>query len=168
MRHGVPDPGWKSGPSYDEPTSDEHEFEHGQSKNVDWDGFGVDEVEEVDGEPLVVIHTHSSCMRAGCDATMTQRHLFTTKPLHQDKVELLQSASGRDEIGVYVSEHAELVGPNTIEIPIEPGIDNVDPMISHRLTDTTFKISAEKTLTNPPNGACYGSTRRKPRPERRG
>lgn len=140
MRRGrLSDPAWKSGPREPSPTDSEHaifpeDFEHNPT---DWDGFGVDEAEMVEGEPLVALQEVAVCTRDGCDATHKRRLLFTTEPLSDAEERALDIVSGVDEKGVYVVENGERIDMETI-----------------RVDDTT--ITAEMVIENEPSGPCYG------------
>ena len=146
MGRRLSDPAWKSGPTHPEPTSSEHGI-HPEDfgRNSDWDGFGVDEAEQVEGEPLVAIQEVATCSRDGCDATHKRRLLFTTQPLSDDEKHALDLVSAPDEPGAYVHEHAERIDMETIEI------------------DET-SISAEKIIENEPSGPCYGHVEPDPEP----
>lgn len=142
------EPNWKSGPKEQKPTSDEHaihpeDFGHARA---DWDGFGKEEAESVEGVPLVALQEMATCSRDGCDAAHKRRLLFTTQPLSDAEKHALDIVSGPDEPGVYVHEHGERVGPETIEV------------------DDT-QITAERIIEDEPHGACYGHVEPDPEPK---
>lgn len=146
-RQRISDPTWKSGPTHKEPNSSEHAIhsEDFGSGGFDFDGFGVDEAESVEGEPLVTIMEMAVCSRDGCEAVHTRRLLFTTQPLSEDEKYALDAVSG-GEVGAYAFDHAERVGPESIEIG-------------------GTQITAERIIENEPEGQCCGRVEPDPEPE---
>jgi hypothetical protein len=150
MARRVSDPAWKSGPTYQEPTDSEHDIrpEDFGSGGFDFDGFGVDEAEQVEGDPLIVIQESATCSRDGCDATHTRRLLFTTQPLSDAEEHALDIVSG-GEPSAYVWDQAERVGPESIQV------------------DET-RITAETVVTSgnyESKGSCYGGVEPDPEPQ---
>jgi hypothetical protein len=147
-RGRLSDPSWKSGPSNPEPTSSEHAIhpeDFGQS-SADWDGFGVDEAEQVEGEPLVALQEVATCTRDGCDATHKRRLLFTTHTLTDEEEARLHRHSEPHGLNVYVHDHGERVDIETIEV------DGIS-------------ITVEEIIENEPQRACYGHVEPDPEPE---
>lgn len=136
----------RTAPTEQTPTDSEHDIHESDFVDADWDGFGIDEAESVDGEPLVALHESAECARDGCDAAHTRRILFTTEALSDDEKRALDAVSGPDDPRDYVWEHGERVGPRTIEV------------------DGT-KITAERTIENEPLGPCYGHEEPDPEPQ---
>jgi hypothetical protein len=161
MGRRLSDPAWKSGPTHPEPTSSDHAIapEDFGCGGFDFDGFGVDEAEQVEGEPLVVIMEQAVCSRDGCDAAHERRLLFTTQPLSDFEKFALGSLSAPDTPAVYVHEHAERVGPETIEVHVEN--DNYG-------AEMDVQITAERTIEDEATGSCYGRVEPDPEPEWRG
>lgn len=143
--NGVSDPSWKSGPTYDKPTSDEHAIHSDDFVDFDFDGFGVDEAMLVDGDPLVVIQESAQCSREGCDAVHTRRLLFTTQPLDLFEKYILAALSGA-EYGPYVLDNAERVGPETIIVG-------------------DIEVRAETAVENEAVGSCHGCVEPDPEPQ---
>lgn len=134
----VSDPSWKSGPKERKPTATDHAItEEDFAHAFDFDGFGVNEAEMVDGEPLVAIRESVECHRDGCDAVHRRSLLFTTKPLSDDEKHALRIVSGVDTPAAYVAHNAERADVETIEV------------------DGTA-ITAEKIVENEPSGSCFG------------
>jgi len=102
----------------------------------DWDGFGVDEAERVNGEPLTAIQEVQVCHREGCDATRTRRLLFTTEYLTDEELAALREVAEYD-IGEYVWDNGERVDAETIEV------DSVG-------------ITGEDTVVDEPPNVCHG------------
>jgi len=66
-------------PTYVEPL---HDTDHELSEpTFDIDGFGVSQVDMVDGDELFVVVEQSVCCREGCDGGRRVEHLFTTESL---------------------------------------------------------------------------------------
>lgn len=144
-RHRLSDPAWKSGPREPRPTDSEHAiFPEDFAHEFDFDGFGADEVEQVDGEPLITIQEVAVCARDGCDAAHRRRLLFTTEPISDAEKHALELASGVDEPAAYVHEHAERIDLETIDV-------------------NDISITAEKIIEDEPSGPCYG--RHEPEPD---
>lgn len=139
MGRGLSDPSWKSGPTYPEPTSDEHALDC-EPSGSDWDGFGKSEAEDVEGEPLVALQEYYSCHRDHCDEGMTRRLLFTTYYLTDEAEEALREAAPHD-LGEYVWDKGERVDVDTIEVPVEGGV---------------IGVTVEKTIEDDALGPCYG------------
>lgn len=74
-RNRLPDPSWKSGPSYPEPTSSEHAISP-EPAGWDHDGVGRKEAERVDGEALCAVREAYSCSRDGCDTDARKDHVY--------------------------------------------------------------------------------------------
>jgi hypothetical protein len=147
MGRRLSDPAWKSGPTEPEPSASEHAI-HPEDfgSGFDFDGFGVDEAEQVEGEPLVTIQEVATCSRDGCDAAHRRRLLFTTHTLTDAEEDALHRDAGLSDGAVlaeYVHEHAERVDVETIEV------------------DGTH-ITAEQTIEDEPHGACYGRVEPEP------
>lgn len=138
-RGTIPDPSWKSGPTYPEPTASEHAIDP-QPDGADFDGFGVDEAERVEGEPLVAIQEVHYCARDGCDEGLIRRRLFTTYYLTHEEEEALRDTAGC-ELAEYVWEHAERTDVETVKIPIDGG---------------PLYITEETSVEDQPHGECYG------------
>lgn len=142
-RRGVPDPKWKSGPTYPEPTSDTH-FISEESQGYVWDGFGQDEAEQVEGEPVVVVHERYSCSRDNCDEAETRRLLFTTWTLTDSEMSHIESHVDVP-LSEFVYEFGERVDEETIEVEV---------------SGRTIGISVEETITHEAVGKCYGDPHR--------
>lgn len=140
------DPAWKSGPKERPPSSSEHAL-HPSSSGHDFDGFGQDESEMVDGEPLIAIQECRQCARDGCDAREKRRLLFTTEPLSDAEKQALDIARGHDSRSAHVHKNAERVDYETIEVG-----------------GTT--ITAEEIVTDEAKGSCYGRVEPDPEPRR--
>jgi hypothetical protein len=142
MRGRLPDPSWKSGPKEPKPTSSEHAIhpEDFGGAPADWDGFGVNEAEQVEGVPLIVLMESATCSRDGCDASHSRRLLFTTHTLTDEGEAALRrhaSLSTDEGIAEHVWEEGERVDVETIEV------DGIG-------------ISVEQTIEDEPHGSCYG------------
>jgi hypothetical protein len=141
------EPDWKKGPTYGEPTSTEHAIspeDFGQ--HFDLDGFGRDEAEMVDGDPLVAIQEVAQCSREGCEAAHRRRLLFTTQPLSEKAQYVLRTVSGPDGPSAYAFDHATRVGPETIQVG-------------------SMEIQAEHIVDDEPTGACHGTVQPDPEPQ---
>ena len=148
MGRGLSDPAWKSGPTYPEPTASDHaihpeDFGH---SGGDWDGFGVNEAEMVEGVPLVAVQEVATCSRDGCDATHKRRLLFTTHTLTDEEEATLRANAydtSDESLAEYVHEEGERVDIETIEI------DGIG-------------VSVEETVENEAEGPCYGRVEPEP------
>lgn len=143
-RRTLKDPAWKSGPTHPEPTSSEHAIDP-QPTDHDVDGFGVDEAEMVEGEPLIALQESHGCGREGCDATHTHRILFTTDTLNEAEMARLDWLRGTDELSSYVYDNHERVDQETIDV------DGI-------------QITAETIETDEATGPCYGIEEPDPEP----
>jgi hypothetical protein len=153
------EPAWKSGPTYEEPTSSEHAIssDNFRLEYADWDGFGRDEEAMVEGDPLVVLMERAECSRDGCDADYRRRLLFTTHTLTDENVILLAALSGAKPMAEYVSEHGERVDEETIEVPINAEAPS---------KMSTLSVSAERVNDDEPRGDCYGRSEWVPNDDR--
>lgn len=143
MGRRLSDPDWKSGPTYPEPTSSDHDIWSDEPSGEDFDGFGVNEAKSVDGEPLLAIQEVHNCGRDGCDAQLMRRHLFTTEDLTPTEEVALRGVAG-DSVELmanYVFENAERIDIDAIEVPLEEG---------------TLIINAEQCIEDAPRGDCFG------------
>lgn len=147
-RRSIPDPAWKSGPTEPKPTSSSHaiapeDFAHAP---FDFDGFGRDEAEAVDGEPLIVIRERVECRREGCDAAHSRSMLFTTHTLGDDDETRLRrdsSLSADAALAEHVWEHAERVDVDTIDV-------------------NGVTITPERIIEDEASGPCYGRVEPEP------
>jgi hypothetical protein len=51
---------------------------------ADIDGYGVEEIEKVDGEPLCVVRAVRGCRRDGCERQEVGKHFFTLEDVPAD------------------------------------------------------------------------------------
>lgn len=141
-RNSVPDPSWKSGPPEPKHTHSDHDIWPEDFGEGDIDGFGRNEIEEIDGEPLITIQEAAWCGRDGCEAVHTRRLLFTTDPLTDDEVSRLTEAADPDELGAYAWEHATRIDRDMIEIAMDDG-ENIT-------------VVNETVIEEEPSSTCHG------------
>ena len=142
MRGRTPQP--PTSPSYPEPTSSEHSTDYHDTE-YDFDGFGVDEDEQTDGEPLIVVQEMFTCLRDGCDAAEYKRHLYTTESASDELLTVIEYAA-EYENDVYVWENVEVVDYDEV------------PILTVEVGEDTFGyMYPEDTVSDGDlSGPCYG------------
>lgn len=163
-RNQVPDPSWKSGP----PEPNHHHSEHAidpEPAGYDFDGFGRDEMEEVDGEALVTIQEAYSCHRDGCDAMPRKRHLYTSLEASTWLHKACERAGhgGLDVEPTYNDEWSELAVEYFAMNATIVDYDHV-PIVGVEFGEDTFGyVYPEVTKEDDFSGSCYG--RSEPNPD---
>jgi len=152
----ISDPAWKSGPPEPTHSHSEHAIYEDDEAPYDIDGFGVDEVEMVEGEPLVTIQERRTCHRDGCDASHVRRLLFTTEGLTDAQQRRLERHSGADDLAAYAHERAERIDVETIRVKLSgESPDSVENSSDDESVDG-IPISAERIVEEEPVGQCNG------------
>lgn len=113
-RNRLPDPSWKSGPTYPEPTSSEHAIDP-EPAGWDHDGVGRKEAERVDGEALCAVREAYSCSRDGCDTDARKDHVYALSDVSERVQQAARHAiswtdePGTEDIVEYLAIHATIV-----------------------------------------------------------
>lgn len=157
-RNKVPDPSWKSGPTYPEPTASEHRLN--EESDIEIDGVGINEAEQIGGEPLCAVREYLSCTREGCDANLDKNHVYALSD---------------------VSERVQQIARNAIDWVDEPADEDVmewlaadvsiidydeTPIIGFEIgEDTVGYVYPQTTIESDElGGACYGKDDYVPEP----
>lgn len=165
MPNRLSDPSWKSGPKEPKYSHSDHAIEpDGVSGGFDLDGFGREEVELVEGEPLVTVMEAWYCSREGCDEYLQRRHLYTLQNVEDRTMQILRHAVPY-EISEYIWDKAIIVDYD--ETPIlgvylgDDDVDNVAGRPGHMNWNNPNCIGyiyPERTVTDEPTTTCHGRT----------
>lgn len=93
-----------------EPKYSHSEHEIHEPCGYDIDGFGVSEVDKIDGEPLTVVQEAYTCSREFCDHSPSVRYLYGTTAVSPRLRAACEYAAGDDGVWYeYAGTHCEVV-----------------------------------------------------------
>lgn len=155
-RNRLPDPSWKSGPSYPEPTSSEHAIGP-EPAGWDHDGVGRDEAERVDGEALCAVREAYSCSRDGCDTDPRRNHVYALSDVSERVQQSARHAIDyTDEPGT--EDIVEYLAINATIVDYDEG-----PILAFHFGDDEFGyVSPHFTDEHGFGGPCYGHVEPEP------
>lgn len=151
-RGRLPDPSWKSGPTYPEPTDSEHAIDP-QPIGHDLDGVGVGEAERIDGAPLLAVREAYVCLREGCDVDANKVHVYSLddvgaepKRAAREVCEQFEGPTSDDDILVTLAERAFIIEH-----------DGEEPIIGFDFGGEELGyVYPQETIESGFGGACYG------------